>query len=121
MKMGETRVMVKLRGPLAAADIDMLVDTGATLTKVPRSIAKQVGIKGRRLVDVELADGRILEREASECELEFNGQTWTVPILIGGENDRPLLGLTALETFRLKVNPVTRELEPAKLIEYLLS
>ena len=58
MTMGEARVTVKVRGPLAEADIDMLVDTSATLTKVPRSIAKRVGIKTRRLVDVELADGR---------------------------------------------------------------
>ena len=120
MKMGETRVTVKLRGPAGAADVEMLVDTGATLTKVPRSIAKRLGVKPRQAVEVELADGRTIERDASEAELELDGQRWTVPLLIGNDGEEPLLGLTALETFRLKVNPVTQKLEPARFIEYAL-
>lgn len=71
-------------------------------------------------MQVRAADGRVLEREVAQCELEFNGQIWTVPVMIGGEDETPLLGLTALETFRLKVNPVTQQLEPANVIEYLL-
>jgi predicted aspartyl protease len=40
-----------------------------------------------------------------------------VQVLIGFEGQEPLLGLTALEAFRLKVNPATRELE--KFIPYI--
>ncbi|MDA4123213.1 MAG: aspartyl protease family protein [Thaumarchaeota archaeon] len=118
MKMGETHVAVRIVGPMGDAEVEMLVDTGATLTKIPRSIAKSLGVKPRELVEAELADGRVIERDASEVELELNGQRWTVPLLIGADDEEPLLGLTALETFRLKVNPVTQKLEPATLIEY---
>lgn len=121
MKMGETRVDVRIHGPLGGADVEVLVDTGATFTKIPRSVASSIGAKPRTVVQAQVADGRILEREIAQCDLEFNGQVWTVPVMIGAENETPLLGLTTLETFRLKVNPITRRLELANVIEYLLS
>jgi predicted aspartyl protease len=92
--------------------------TPATFSKVPRSAARKVGIAPNEVVEVELADGRILEREAAEAQLEFNGRTRTVPLVLGGDDELPLLGLTMLETFRLKVNPVSHRLEPARAIEY---
>lgn len=57
----------------------------------------------------------------AEAEAEIMGDRATVRILIGPDGEVPLLGLTTLETLRLKVNPIARSLEPAKFIEYLLN
>ncbi len=118
MKMGETRVSLRLLGPKGDAEIEMLVDTGSTLTKIPSSAATKIGIKSRYKAEVELADGRVIEREVSEAVAELNGFENTIPLMIGPDGEEPLLGLTTLEIFRLKVNPVTQKLEPARFIEY---
>ena len=116
--MGETRVSLKLLGPKGDAKVEMLVDTGSTLTKIPRAVASKIGISPRYKAEVELADGRVIERDVSEASAEFNGIMNTIPLLIGPDSEEPLLGLTTLEVFRLKVNPVTQKLEPARFIEY---
>ena len=41
------------------------------------------------------------------------------PVLVAiGEEERPLVGYTALELLGFKVNPITRKLEKAMPIEY---
>jgi clan AA aspartic protease len=119
MKMGETRVSIRLVGPDGDTEIEMLVDTGSTLTKIPSSAARKIGITPRYKAEVELADGRVIEREVSEAVAELNGYKNTIPLLIGPDGEEPLLGLTTLEIFRLKVNPLTQRLEPARFIQYL--
>lgn len=118
MKTGGTRVQLLLHGPKGSAEVQALVDTGSTLTKIPRSVAEKIGISSRYKAEVELADGRVVERDESEAVAEFNGMTKTIPLLIGPEGEEPLLGVTTLEVFRLKVNPITQRLEPSKFIEY---
>ena len=119
--MGETRVSLRLLGPRGDAEVEVLVDAGSTLTMVPSSIAEKIGIAPRYKVEVELADGRIVERDESETTAELNGVRNTIPLLIGRDDEQPLLGLTALEIFRLKVNPLTQRLEPARFIQYSLT
>ncbi len=118
MKLGVTRVKVRLLGPKGKTDLEMLVDTGATLSKIPEAVARRLGIAARRTTIVELSDGTQRTRGMSQVDLELDGSTMTVPVLIGPDGEEALLGLTTLETFGLKVNTVTRKLEPAKFIEY---
>jgi len=121
MEMGETRVSLRLTGPKGDASVEMLVDTGSTLTKIPSSVAKRIGVIPRYKAEVELADGRVVKRDVSEAVAEFNGLKNTITLLIGPDDEEPLFGLTTLEVFRLKVNPLTWKLEPARFIEYALT
>lgn len=121
MKMGETHVVVKVYGPLGAAEVEMLADTGSTLTKIDESTAGRLGIVPTDTATVELADGTDRKRGLAEAKLEIMGDIATVRILIGPDGEEPLLGLTTLESLRLKVNPIERRLEPAKFIEYASS
>ena len=111
----------QLLGPRDSRQVTMLVDTGATLTKIPESVAKELGMRAEEVVSVMLADGSLRSRGLGEARLEFGGRTRTVPILIGPDGEEQLLGLTTLEIFQLKVNPVTHQLEPAVPIEYAVS
>jgi len=118
MKMGETHVVVRVYGPLGSADVQMLADTGSTLTKIDESTARRLGIEPTESAVVELADGTDRERGLAEAQVEIMGDRATVRVLIGPDGEEPLLGLTTLESLRLKVNPIERRLEPAKFIEY---
>jgi predicted aspartyl protease len=118
MKMGETHVIVKVHGPLGSVDVEMLADTGSTLTKIDESTARGLGIVPTGSALVELADGTDRERGIAEAKVEIMGDSTTVRILIGPDGEEPLLGLTTLESLRLKVNLIKRRLEPAKFIEY---
>ncbi len=119
MNVGETRVRMRINGPKASEDLETLVDTGATLTKIPASVAEKVGIKPIGMTEVELADGSVRKRAEGYAEVELFGRRRYVPLLIGPDCEQSLLGLTTLEIFRLKVNPVTQKLEEGRFIEYL--
>ena len=57
-------------------------------------------------------------RGLTEAKLELDGVKRTIPVVIGPEGEDPLLGYTALEILRFKVDPVTKKLERTTPIEY---
>lgn len=99
-------------------DVDFLVDTGATFTKIPESVARRLGLQPDEVIAVTLSDGSERTRSLAEARIEFDGARRTVPVAIGPDGERPLLGYTALEILRLKVNPVTKKLEKTSPIEF---
>jgi len=118
MKMGETKVVVRVHGPRGHADVEMVADSGATLTTIPETVAEEVGLvkSGRALV--RLADGSRRTVEMADAEVEIRGDRAPVRVLIGPPGQVSLLGLTTLETLGLKVNPVERRLEPSEFTLY---
>jgi predicted aspartyl protease len=60
---GETFTSIKIFGPGGSAELTSMVYTGATFTKIPKSVAEKVGIKTRRKVLVQLSTGELIERE----------------------------------------------------------
>ncbi len=118
MKVGETRVIVRLHGPTGSTELEMLVDTGSTLTKIPMSVARRIGLVVKQSAKVKLADGSLKDRGLSQAEIELGGKRMSMPLLIGPDGEEALLGLTTLELFELKVNPTEQRLEPSRWIEY---
>ncbi len=116
--MGERRAIVKVYGSSGWKEIDALVDTGATFTKIQASVAQEIGIEPKYDTTVELADKRLVQRKLGLAEIEFDGIRRPVLVVVSPDTEEPLLGYTALENLELKVNPVTRKLEKARAIEY---
>ena len=89
-----------------------LVDTGATLTVVPRRIAEELQLPtiGRRRVMT--AKGTT---ELDECVgvVEVMGRKAYTHILVSDDIDIVLIGATTLETLGLEVDPVTGKLKEA--------
>jgi clan AA aspartic protease len=112
MRMGETRVTVRLHGPKGHKDVEMLVDTGALYTKVSPSLARELGITPNEVVKVELADGSRREASLADAVVEYGPSKRAVTVLVG-PGDKMLLGVTTLEALRLKINPVDGRLESA--------
>ncbi len=116
--MKETRAKVKIHGSSGWKEIDTLVDTGATFTKIPESIAKEIGIEAKYDTMVEFADRRSAQRKLGLAEIGFDGIRRPVLVAVSPDIEEPLLGYTTLEHLELKVNPITRKLERARAIEY---
>lgn len=96
--------------------VRFLVDTGAVYTVLPQRIWRALGLKSERSAEFTLADGTAITRGVSECRVTVAGRTATSPVVLGGLNDGPLLGAVTLETLGLMVNPLSRELLPARLM-----
>jgi len=118
-KMGETRIAFKIYGMDGqAAELEAVVDTGATFTKIPRALASVLGLQVKYETGVELGDGRIVKRGLALAEVEIEGVRRPVLVAVGGEEEKPLIGYTTLEVLGFKVNPVTGRLERTIAIEY---
>lgn len=107
--MGETVVRIKI-SPLAggpAAEMEALVDTGATLTSIPRPELEKLGIQADQEMEVELADGRLVTRGMAQAWIELMGLRCANPILVA-EGDACVVGLVTLESLGLGVDPVQR-------------
>ena len=112
--MGATQVTVTIRNP---ADPDrcwedlFLVDTGAIDSLVPGPHLDAIGLKpeGKRVY--ELADGNEIVMDITIAEIEFMGEIVGGTILYGAPDAQPLLGLTALASVGIEVDPVSQRLK----------
>ena len=112
--MGATHVTVTIRNPAAperAWEALFLVDTGATDSLVPRPHLEAIGLKPRGRRVYELADGREIAMDVTVAEIEFMGETVGGTVLFGEPDAEPLLGVTALESVGIEVDPVNQRLK----------
>lgn len=116
--MGETMAKFKVFGSRGSVEIEALVDRGATFTKIPRSHAEEVGIDPKYETEVELADGRLVPRKLGLGEIQIADVRRPVLVAVGSDGEKPVLGYTTLENLGFKVNPITRQLERARPIEF---
>jgi clan AA aspartic protease len=111
--MGLTRVAVRLRSFSSSAfyQSQFLVDTGATDSLAPASELKKIGIKAIGKMAYELATGTIVEYEFGLAEISFMNETTAGRIIFGPDNVEPLLGVTALESVGVTIDPTNRTLK----------
>ena len=112
--MGATHVTVTIRNPAEPNRFWeglFLVDTGATDSLVPTRHLEAIGLKpkGRRVY--ELADGKEIAMDITTADIEFMGETVGGTILFGAANAEPLLGVTALESVGIEVDPLNQRLK----------
>jgi len=112
--MGYIFVKAILEGVNRQEEIELLVDTGATLSTIPEDLAQRLGVPRLKPKRAQLADGRELVVEAGTVQIKINGREAPTTVLIMGMGNEPLLGVETLETLGLKVNPQTRTLEPTR-------
>ena len=87
-----------------------LVDTGATEPMIPASELKRIGIQPVHKRFYELADGRMQEFEIGEARLSFWDETFPTRVLFGPDGSEPILGVLALESVGLMVDPENQTL-----------
>ena len=108
------RVKGCLTGPTRRSeDAELLVDTGATLLVVPRSLAERLELAVRRSQPVLIAGGQRTEWPVAEVSLSLVGLDVTTPCFIAPDGPA-LLGAVALESLFLAVDPVAKRLIPVE-------
>ena len=112
--MGATHVTVTIRNPAEPErtwEGLFLVDTGSTDSLVPRPYLEAIGLKpkGRRIY--ELADGSELILDVTTADIEFMGEIVGGTIIMGADDAEPLLGVTALESVGIEVDPLNQRLK----------
>lgn len=90
------------------------MDTGATDTAIPFKIAQdlQVEVEAQN-VEADTMKGVMLVDQGNAI-VEVEGRRRRVPIMIVKDEVQPVIGLTTLEALGLRVNPITRQLEPVR-------
>jgi clan AA aspartic protease len=103
---------------LKVTEVRALVDTGATLTIIPRSLAIDLGLRVTGKSRVETGAG-VIELDRSRAYIEIMGRGDIIPVLISDIIDKVLIGVTTLEILELEVDPITRRLRERTLLLYL--
>ncbi len=117
--MGITRVPFIVAHPIdvdRAAPVELLVDTGAVISFVPREILERLGVPKQSRRAFRLANGETIERDVGGAFFGWNGYTSIAPVVFAEPGDASLLGVTALEAMGLEVDPTTQRLKPTDLL-----
>ena len=99
--------------------VEVMVDTGSTFTSVPGSLLRRLGIPVQRVVGVRLADGSVSTDQVGETLIRLAGQQFTTPVIFAGEGEPSLLGVVALETVLLVVDPINQRLIPTDALKMI--
>jgi len=114
-----TEVAVEVSNPRDQTQwrkLDLIADTGAIFSIIPRITLEQLGIIPYAAETFHLADGSEIRRQMGDVFIRIDGKARTVPTIFGELTDTPLLGVTALEILGYTVDPRTRKLEPTKML-----
>ena len=112
--MGAKHVTVRITNP---ADTErfweglFLVDTAATDSLVPGPHLEAIGLEPRGRRVYELADGSELVVDVTVAEIEFMGEIVGGTIIMGAGDAEPLLGVTALESVGIEMDPLIQRLK----------
>ena len=120
-RMGMVAVKMEIANPLRAerrAAVTLLVDPGANYSMIPRQVLEQIGIAPLERVEFEIADGRRIHRDIGEATFFWDTKRGISQVIFGEDSDAAVLGVIALESLALEVDPFNQQLRPAKLILY---
>ncbi|MDI6603486.1 MAG: clan AA aspartic protease [Patescibacteria group bacterium] len=92
-------------------EADFLVDTGSSDCMASANELKKIGILPVGKTTYELADGTPKECEFGLGVIEFMGEITAGRIIFGPDDVEPILGVTALESVGITVDPKTQTLK----------
>ena len=103
--------------PESSARLELLVDTGATISFVPADVLANLGIEPRWAErEFETASGAVIRRRIGVASLAVDGHETITPVVFGEPGDAKVLGAVALESLGLIVDPIARRLIPRRFL-----
>ena len=111
--MGLTHVTVRIEGLAKlgeAYEAEFLVDTGAVDCLAPAQALTRIGIREEGRDVYELTNGQLLEYPYGFARVTFMGAETVSKIILGPDDAEPILGVVALESTGIGVDPVSRTL-----------
>lgn len=96
--------------------IEVLVDTGATYTVVPRDVLERLGIAPQFRCRFRISDGRVVELDMAWAVVKVEGEMTYTICVFGEPGMDALLGAVTLEELGLGVDPINQRLVPIELL-----
>lgn len=88
-----------------------LVDTGSSYVGLPRTVIEELELHRSHEEQFDEPGGTV-QRQVYLALLEYQGRR--LPVFVVETEAMYLIGVVVLESFGLRVNPLTRGLEPAR-------
>ncbi len=119
MGLFQVRVDVySIRDPANAQSVDFIVDTGASLSVLPREIAERLQVEIEEKQIFQLANGAHVARDIGHVGFAYEGHRRILPVVVGERGDLPLLGALTLESWGYQADPLNKTLRKSQ--QYLL-
>ena len=106
-----TTKLISLQTPEKNFEDVFLVDTGATDSMAPANELEKIGVLKEGKMSYELADGSVKEYPYGLVRIEFMGEITAGRVVFGESGSEPLLGVTALESVGIMVDPANKTLK----------
>jgi clan AA aspartic protease len=112
-KMIEKVKLVSLSDPKKSVEVEAIVDAGATMMALPKSLVQELGLEKVEEVKVKYEDGRVEKKEVyGGVKVEIKGRVGIFDVLAESEETEPLIGQIVLERLDLVIESSTRKLIP---------
>jgi clan AA aspartic protease len=111
--MGLTKVkarLASLEAPDKVYEELFLVDTGATDSMAPGDELDRIGVRREGRMSYELADSTVKEYPFGLVRIEFMGEKTAGRVVFREPGVEPILGVTALESVGIVVDPANKTL-----------
>lgn len=106
-----TVAIKNLSAPDRTHEADFPVDAGAIYALVPGRELRRIGIQPVGNMVYELADGSLQEYAFVLAQITFMGEITAGRVIFGPDHAEPLLGVTALESVGIMIDPATQKLK----------
>ena len=93
-------------------DVEVMADTGAVTTVIPRPILAGLGIAPTRRETFQYAGGQQVQLDLAEARVRVSERETNTWVIFGEEGMSPLLGAYTLEGVFLAVDPYNQQLIP---------
>ena len=117
--MGITVLTIDVANPAAPerrVEVELLVDSGAIYSIVPRAVLAQLGIEPHGRERFRLADGSSIERDRGDAVFVYGSRRGAAPVIFGEPGDAALLGAVTLESLGLVLDAIRRDLRPLPMV-----
>lgn len=112
-----TKVQLRFKRKITAK---ALVDTGASFSAIPESLARKIGIKPFGKKEVELADGSKKFFPIATAYIKIRGREVPQIVLISPDGEA-LIGVETLEHLGMIVDPKKRKLKVVRPFKIMLA
>jgi len=93
--------------------VNALVDTGSSMTALPGSLLRRLGVVPHTTYAFELADGREIERAVGRTWIRIGDRSEITPVMFNDDDTDPLLGSISLQGLMLAVDSPNERLIPS--------
>ena len=112
--MGTFQVSIAIGDPERRnwVELNALVDTGASITAVPSSVLRRLGVAPQMERRFRFGQGEVRTMDVGWTWLRLEGEEIFTQVLFNEEGTTPLLGALALENAYLGIDPIAQTLVP---------